>query len=275
VTINFGHFLAKRAQLSPRLEATVEPSAGGRRLNFRELNARCNQVANALRTTGVAVGDRVGLLMTNSAEFLESFYAVAKIGAVNVPLNWRLVADELEFILKDSGATALLYSEEFAPLAAELQRRGSKTDIRAWVQIGGQAPAFASGYDFWMGSAAAIEPALAGFDDDLLFIMYTSGTTGLPKGVMHSHNTVLWSMLTLSATADVRYGDRYLLALPMFHVGALTPVMANIYLGITTVILKTFDAKQAWELIRDENTANVDVGYLVKSAHAGSQSSMR
>ena len=252
MTINFGHFLAKRAQLSPRLEATVEPSAGGRRLNFRELNARCNQVANALRTTGVAVGDRVGLLMTNSAEFLESFYAVAKIGAVNVPLNWRLVADELEFILKDSGATALLYSEEFAPLAAELQRRDSKTDIRAWVQIGGQAPAFASGYDFWMGSAAAIEPALAGFDDDLLFIMYTSGTTGLPKGVMHSHNTVLWSMLTLSATADVRYGDRYLLALPMFHVGALTPVMANIYLGITTVILKTFDAKQAWELIRDE-----------------------
>ena len=73
----------------------------------------------------------------------------------------------------------------------------------------------------------------------------------------------------------MRYGDRYLPALPMFHVGALTPVMANIYLGITTVILKTFDAKQAWELIRDENTANVDVGYLVKSAHAGSQSSMR
>ena len=59
--INFGHFLAKRAQLSPRLEATVEPSAGGRRLNFRELNVRCNQVANALRTTGAAVGDRVGL----------------------------------------------------------------------------------------------------------------------------------------------------------------------------------------------------------------------
>jgi acyl-CoA synthetase (AMP-forming)/AMP-acid ligase II len=73
---------------------------------------------------------------------------------------------------------------------------------------------------------------------------------------MHSHRTVLWSMLTLSATADVRYHDRYLLALPMFHVGALTPVMGNIYRGATTVVLKAFDPKLAWELIRDEKVTS-------------------
>ncbi len=250
--INFGQFLRRRAFLSPNVEATVEPSANGRRLSFRELNARCNRVAHALRDDGVQAGDRVALLLMNGAEFIESFFAVAKIGAVNVPLNWRLVADELEFILKDSGATVLLFDPAFAAVVAELQRRGARTDLRRWVQVGGTPAAFAAGYDEWMGGRAADEPEAAGFGDELLFIMYTSGTTGLPKGVMHSHGTVLWSMLTLSATADMRYKDRFLTALPLFHVGALTPAMGCVYLGCTQVILKAFDPKLAWELIRDE-----------------------
>jgi acyl-CoA synthetase (AMP-forming)/AMP-acid ligase II len=113
--MNIGQFLSRRAFLSPQLEAMVEPALGGRRLSFRELNARCNRVAHALRGAGVRHGDRVALLLMNGAEFIESFLAVAKIGAVNVPLNWRLLADELEFILKDSGATVLLYADHFAP----------------------------------------------------------------------------------------------------------------------------------------------------------------
>ena len=249
---NFGDFLRRRAFITPTLEATVEPALGNRRFDYRGLNARCNRVAHALQASGVKPGDRVALLLMNSAEFVESFFAAAKIGAVNVPLNWRLVADELEFILEDAGATVLLFSENFAPLAAELQRRGAKTDLRLFVQVGGTAEAFAMPYDAWMGAAASGEPAPAGGDDDLLFIMYTSGTTGLPKGVMHSHRTVLWAMLTLAATADMRNRDRFLMSLPLFHVGALTPAMACVYLGITQVILKAFDPKLSWELIRDE-----------------------
>ncbi len=248
---NFGQFLSRRAFLSPRVEAIVEPAIG-RRLNFRELNTRCNRVAAGLCAAGVKHGDRVALLLMNSAEFVESFFAVAKIGAVNVPLNWRLVADELEFILKDSGSSVLLYSENFAPLVAELQRRGGRTDLRCWVQVGGTPPAFALGYETWMGAMPVAEPAPAGFDDDLLFIMYTSGTTGLPKGVMHSHRTVMWSVLSVAATADMHYKDRYLTALPLFHVGALTPTMGCIHIGCTQVILKAFDPRLAWELIRDE-----------------------
>jgi len=248
---NFGQFLRRRAFLSPAVEAIVEPAIG-RRLSFRELNARCNQVAHALTASDVKPGDRVALLMMNGAEFVESFFAVAKIGAVDVPLNWRLVADELEFILKDSGSTVLLYSENFAPVVAELQRRSDKTDLRCFVQVGGTPPAFAQAYEAWMGAMPDAEPEPAGFDDDLLFIMYTSGTTGLPKGVMHSHRTVLWSVLSVAATADMHYQDRYLTALPLFHVGALTPTMGCIHRGCTQVILKAFDPKLAWELIRDE-----------------------
>ena len=249
---NFGDFLRRRAFITPHIEATVEPALNHRRFDYRQLNARCNRVAHALRGSDVKPGDRVALLLMNGAEFIESFFAVAKIGAVNVPLNWRLVADELEFILKDAGATVLLYAENFAPLAAELQRRGAQTDLRLFVQVGGTPEAFALPYDAWMGASGSDEPALVGADDDLLFIMYTSGTTGLPKGVMHSHRTVLWAMLTLSATADMRNRDRFLTSLPLFHVGALTPAMGCVYLGITQVILKAFDAKLSWELIRDE-----------------------
>ena len=85
-----------------------------------------------------------------------------------------------------------------------------------------------------------------------MFIMYTSGTTGLPKGVMHSHDTVLWSILTGAATADFRTGDRYLNSLPMFHVGALNPVLVCVYSGGAVVVLKAFDPTLSWELIRDE-----------------------
>ena len=249
--INIGSLLTKRAYLSPQLEAIVEPMTG-RRLTYRQLNAAANRVANALLGLGIRKGDRVALLLMNGAEFVETFFGAAKIGAVVVPLNWRLVPDELEFILADSGAKVLLYSEEFAAVAAELKSRGDRTGVESWVQAGGAAGDFAANFDAWIAMASDDEPPVRGSDDDLLFIMYTSGTTGLPKGVMHSHDTVMWSMLTIAATADVHYADRYLISLPMFHVGALSPVLGSLYRGVTLVVLKAFDPKLSWELVGSE-----------------------
>ena len=101
---NIGLFLAKRAELDPDLEAFVGLESG-QRLTYREFNERSCRTANALTGLGVGKGDRVALLMMNGAEYIESFFAIARIGAIVVPLNWRLVADELAFILSDSGAT--------------------------------------------------------------------------------------------------------------------------------------------------------------------------
>jgi acyl-CoA synthetase (AMP-forming)/AMP-acid ligase II len=137
-------------------------------------------------------------------------------------------------------------------VVAELQRRGTKTDLRTFVQVGGTPPAFAIDYQNWMGSHPTQEPELEGFDDDLLFIMYTSGTTGLPKGVMHSHRTVMWSAINVTSSADFHYKDRFLTALPLFHVGALMPSLSCVYVGTTQVILKAFDPKLAWDLITQE-----------------------
>ena len=127
---NIGEFLTNRARRDSNLEAIYE-HASGRRFSYTELNGRSNQVAHALRSIDVAHGDRVGLLLMNGTEFIETFFAVAKIGAVNVPLNWRLVADELEFILDDAGVTVLLFSQEFSEVVAELRSRGDKTQFAA------------------------------------------------------------------------------------------------------------------------------------------------
>ncbi len=250
---NIGLMLSKRAFLSPDLEAYVDGN-GGLRLTFAQLNARTNRLANALLGAGVEKGERVGLLLMNGAEFMEGYFALAKIGAVVVPLNWRLVPDELEFILKDSGTARLIFGEEFLEQVSELNARGDKTDIRQWLQVQDQQEVahFAQNYQEFRDAGSADEPEIRAADDDMLYIMYTSGTTGLPKGVVHTHHTSTWGVLTIAATAYYHERDRYLACLPMFHVGALTPITINVYRGATSIVMRNFDPVRAWELIQEE-----------------------
>ena len=254
---NVGTFLSKRARLNPKLEAVIDTHAG-RRFTFAELNARSNRTARALAGLGISKGDRIGLLLMNGPEFIESFFGIAKIGGVVVPLNWRLVAAELAFILKDSGCRALIYGEEFAEVVADLYADGDATDIERWIQVGKDESRadFALGYDKLQSEASDAEPEVTAGDDDMLYILYTSGTTGLPKGVVHTHETAMWAVLTIAATAEMRFKDRYLLCLPLFHVGALTPLTGNIYAGVTCVVMRAFDPVAAWNLIRDEQITN-------------------
>ncbi|MFK7915651.1 MAG: class I adenylate-forming enzyme family protein [Pseudomonadales bacterium] len=250
---NIGQLLARRAFLNPDTEAYVDDHTD-RRLTFGELNGNSNRLANALMTADIQPGERVGLLLMNGLEFFEAFFALAKVGAVVVPLNWRLVADELEFILKDSGTQRLIFDNAFSEVVTELHSRGDRTDIGQWLQVTGGADAagFAQVYEDFRGSGSLEEPETRGWDDEMLYIMYTSGTTGLPKGVVHSHSTAMWAILTISANPLYHFNDRYLACLPMFHVGALTPLAVNVYKGTTTVVMRSFDPERAWQLIEQE-----------------------
>ena len=248
---NIGLILSKRALLNGSREAYVD-SVSGERLSFAELNDRCNQMAQVLLNQGVKVGARVGLMLMNSAEFLEAYFAIAKIGGVVVPLNWRLIADELEFIIKDSGATLLVFGEEFDDVVADLHGRGNKTDVANWIQVGTSGTHFSHDYETLLSVESVAEPEVVACDDDLLYIMYTSGTTGLPKGVVHTHTTTLWALFTFTASGDLHDADRYLSALPMFHVGALLPLTMNVYQGATSVVMREFDPLRAWQLISEE-----------------------
>jgi O-succinylbenzoate-CoA ligase len=253
---NVGLFLTKRAELQPDSEGFIDADTR-RRFTFREWNARSNRTAAALRAEGVRRGDRVALLQMNSIEYIETFFALAKLGAVCVPLNWRLVPEELAFILRDAGAATLLFGREFLGSAEDLMRRRGGADgtaVERWIQVGGDAerPRWALSYDAMQGAAGDAEPEIASGEGDLLYIMYTSGTTGLPKGAVHTHDTAIWSVLTINSTIDIRLGDRYLVSLPLFHVGALTPLTSNVHRGVTSVVMRSFDAARSWDLIGSE-----------------------
>ena len=247
--INVGDFIATRAHMNPRKEALVDIHAG-KRLTFAELNGRANRCVNALLELGLQHGDRVALLANNGHQFAECFFGPTKAGLVLMPLNWRLTAPELSFILKDGGARALVFDAEFAPVVEELRAMGSEgSDVEHWICIGDTSAGSGEDYETLLANASEEEPTDKAGPDDNLFIMYTSGTTGHPKGVVHTHNTVLWTMLTFNVTADTHFDDRYLLMLPMFHVGALTPLIASIYNGTTIVLLRNFDPAQAWHCL--------------------------
>jgi O-succinylbenzoate-CoA ligase len=253
---NVGLLLAKRAHLSPAMDGIVEVERE-RRFTFAGANARCNRTANALLGLGVRPGDRVALLLMNGIEFTVSFFAIAKIGAVVVPLNWRLVADELAFILADSGATVLIYDEELRDVVQDLHGRGDATALRHWIEVTptGVPAAFAVAYDAIQADAPDHEPAIGASDGDDAYIMYTSGTTGLPKGVVHTHDSVLWACFTVALTADVRYRDRYAIVLPLFHVGALTPLIGNVQRGMTSILMRAFDPVRMYETIQTERVS--------------------
>jgi len=248
---NIGLMLEKRAHLNPNLEGCVETESG-RRFTYRDLDQRCNRTANMLVGSGVKPGDRVALLMMNGVEFIDSFFAIAKMGGVCVPLNWRLTADELSFILTDSGAETLIFSSDFAEVAEELKARGKDaTKLTKWISVG-EPVAFAEDYDALQAASSDAPVKIGAKDDDTLFIMYTSGTTGLPKGAVHTHNTTMWGSLTALATSDMQQKDRYLLVLPLFHVGALNPLIACVHAGGTAVVMRGFDLDAMWTNIEAE-----------------------
>ena len=251
---NLGDLLRRRANISPNLEAIVDLAAD-RRISFAELNARSNRMCHALAGLGVQKGDRIGLLMYNGIEFTDCFYAAAKLGAVVVPLNWRLVADELSFIMKDCGVTTFVFGSEFAGLAADIRGRGQDgSDDQDWIEVGNhdEHQSWSLAYDGLLEGGADADPDITAYDDYLLVIMYTSGTTGLPKGAMHSHKTIFAALWNVLSTFDLRERDRYLLVLPLFHVAALMPMISNLYCGASVILMRQFDPGEMWAVIEKE-----------------------
>jgi O-succinylbenzoate-CoA ligase len=248
---NIGSMLRQRATVSPQLEAYVEPSTEVR-MNYAEMNALANRCANVLTSLGIGEGDRVALLMGNSVEFCCLFYGAAKIGAVAVPLNTRLAAPEVDFILSDSGSEVVIYGEAVATVVDAIKAdTDSSCTVTDWVPAGGSSDSLGER----LKAAAATEPTAEYGGGDNLFIMYTSGTTGHPKGVVHTHDSVHSAASSWCATIDVRYQDRLLLPLPMFHVAALTTVIFCAMRGVSLISMPQFDPVKAWSLIVDERVS--------------------
>jgi fatty-acyl-CoA synthase len=243
--------LSKRAHLTPDREALVE-LATGRRYTYAELNARANRLANLLRERlGIQPGERVSVLAHNSIAYIDLFYGLAKIGAIFAPLNWRLTARELTYIVNNCEPTVVICGPEFVSLLNEMR---PQLNIAHYVSLEGAQIKGARCYEDETARASDAEPERPPLDDETPYcILYTSGTTGQPKGAVLLHRQILWNCINTVVSWGLTEHDISPVLTPLFHAGGLfaflTPLL---YVGGRIVLARTFDAETSLKTIVEE-----------------------
>ncbi|MFE0172140.1 o-succinylbenzoate--CoA ligase [Streptomyces sp. NPDC059002] len=233
-----GSWPARRARKTPHRTAFQHEGAT---TSYAELHTRTTQLARALRKSGVRRGDRIAYLGPNHPAFLETFFAAGVLGAVFVPLNTRLAVPELEHQLDDSGAATLIHAPAHAEAAERLT--GLAPALRTRVEVGPR-------YQELIASAVPdpLDEAVTG--DDVSIIMYTSGTTGRPKGAMLTHANLTWNAVNVLVDTDLTADTTALVTAPLFHTAGLNMLtLPTLLKGGTCVLVESFDPEATLGLI--------------------------
>ena len=229
-------WIADNAARSPDTIATIDLHSG-RRHTYAQMNDRVARIAGHIRALGINKGDRVALLSMNSSDMLDIQFACWRIGAVYTPLNFRLTAHELAYMVNDSGVSLFFYDQDLTAVIPALRE---KTDVAHWISIDP------------MGKSGELEAAIVAASPvydfcpqqelDLCMIMYSSGTTGTPKGVMFNHSQFHFIVAASVASSEASSAMVGLVMLPLFHIGGLVGyTLVTLNLGGTAVIARTFD----------------------------------
>lgn len=237
-------WLCHRAHLTGSREAIVD---GTTRLTYQQLWDRVRRAAGLLRSLGIGREDRVATLTMNCHESLELFYATAEVGAILVPLNWRLAAPELDYQIRDSGARAIFVGPEHSGLADEL---AADPPLRARIDL---AREYATKRD----ESAPFDGGehRARFADPHL-ILYTSGTTGHPKGAVLTHANTFWNVVNMALPVALSERDTTVTVLPMFHSGGVgLYTVPTLTLGGRVVIVRKFEARELLGILERERAA--------------------
>lgn len=252
--MNPSHILAKWAERTPEREAVI---GAGRRLTWARLRERVNALAASLHTVGVKSGDRVGVLLYNCPEFLEAYFAISHLGAIVVPLNFRLAGPEFAYILGDSGVSVLITESAFYPAIHSIQ--GDLPQLAHVLCVGEEVPAGWHSFEESIEEAGDRKVPIALVElDDVHRIMYTSGTTSHPKGAMITYGNVYWKNVAHIMDLSLTAADRTLIVGPLYHVGGLDlPATGVLYMGGSVVILPRFDAERVLASIHEERATNV------------------
>ncbi len=251
--LSYGEQLARSARKMPDARAL---KFGDQERSFREFDERVTRLANALAARGVVKGDRVATLAYNALEVVETYMAASRLGAICVPMNFRLVADEIVYIASDSGAKAVVVDSMLAETVARVRKEVSTLESCFVFDTDPEtAGAGAEAYEDVLAESSTEAPGIDVSEHDPAFIMYTSGTTGRPKGAVLSHFNLLINTYNVLATMAISGGEEiFLSGLPLFHIGGLNLISPQILLGGTSVILATgeFDAAKVVDMLEED-----------------------
>jgi fatty-acyl-CoA synthase len=262
-------FARRTRRLHGHREGVVD---GDLRLTYEQFFDRCDRWSSALQQLGVAPGDRVATIAPNTHAQLEAFYAVPQIGAVLVPINYRLTAEDFVYIINHSGASVVCVDADY--LDAVDSVRDQLPGVRHFV-------AFEGARDGWLDYEAAIAAASPGFtradvnERDLLTINYTSGTTARPKGVMITHRNAMMNSIGTLLHLPIPVGERYLWTLPMFHANGWTYTWTVTAAAATHVCLRKVEPGAVFQLIRQERVGSLCAAPTVLISLANASAEVR
>ncbi|WP_282949623.1 MULTISPECIES: long-chain fatty acid--CoA ligase [unclassified Sphingopyxis] len=239
-------WIAENARRFPDKVATIDIHSG-RQHSYAAMHERVARIAGHLSAIGVAKGDRVGLLSMNSSDMLDIMFACWRIGAVLTMLNFRLTAHELAFMVSDSGASAVFYDTDLEAVIPALRE---KTDVAHWITMD---PAGKGGdLEAAIAAATPVYDQLPQLGSDLCMIMYSSGTTGTPKGVMFNHAQFLFINAGSGGISNASNRMVGLVALPLFHIGGLVAYTTISFgFGGTVVVVRAFEPGAMLRLFGD------------------------
>jgi fatty-acyl-CoA synthase len=259
--MNVGNWVTKWAFLMPDKAALIFE---GEVFTYKRLNERINQTAHKLKGMGIGKGNRVGVLMYNTHELVEIFFALGKIGAILVPLNTRFVSTEIEYIIRDSRLDVLIFGQPFVGVLEPLI--GILPIKEGYYLCLGGAPAWAKKYEDEMAQQPVSEPIvdepIGG--EDAVIIMYTSGTTGTPKGAILSHRKTFFNSLNANIYYGLTPSDIMLAPRPMFHSGGLlVELCPTIYKGGTVIMKGRFSPEDILTTIEKYKVTVLEVAATV------------
>ncbi|MEJ2084589.1 MAG: long-chain fatty acid--CoA ligase [Acidobacteriota bacterium] len=243
--------LGERARLTPEKTALVLADTGVR-LSYSELDQRASRCAIAwTESLDLEPGDRIGILAHNRLEYLDAFFAAGKSGVVLVTLGTRLTPHELSHVIDDSGMRALLYDGAFAATVDELRQR---VEVETWIALDDPVESSDPVHAALLSNADPADWRGRRIDPEALYcLLYTSGTTGRPKGVMIPHRMVAWNGLNTVASWQLREDDVSPIFTPLYHAGGLMAFLVPLVtIGGTIVLHRGFDTSQIWRTIESE-----------------------
>lgn len=260
-------FARRTRKLYADREAVVD---GDLRLNYEAFFARCDRWSSVLQKLGVRRGDRVAYIAPNTHALLEAFYAVPQIGAVVVPINYRLIADDFAYLINHSGALVVCAHSDYLDAVESI--RPQLTSVKAFVALEGNQAGWLDYESLLSEAPESFEPAEIS-ESDLLTINYTSGTTSKPKGVMITHRNAYLNVVGTLIHHPMSLGDRYLWTLPMFHANGWTFVWTVTAAGGTHVCLRRVQPDLIFESIKRESISMLCAAptVLIGMANSGAE----